>query len=112
MKDGNENLMTSLVHSAYPLLATIARNTDPNIPKGDGNAQFATYSLAIDPADRTRLKRISYDRLAEAAVSFDDLFTAYESAGSKKIENRFENPVVMVGLYYFEETDPHAIYKW
>jgi len=111
MKDGNENLMTSLIHSAYPLLATIARNTDPDIPKGQGNAQFATYSLAIDPSDRTRLKRISYDRLAEAAVSFDDLFTAYESAGTK-IENRAENPVVMVGLYYFEETDPHATYRW
>lgn len=110
-KDGNENLMTSLVHCAYPLLATIARNTDPDIATGDGNAQFVTYSLAIDQADRTRLKRISYDRLAEAAVSFDDLFTAYESAG-RKVENRSENPVVMVGLYYFEETDPHANYKW
>jgi hypothetical protein len=110
-QDSMENLITSLVHGAYPLMATIARNTEPGRIPGEGNAQFATYSLAIKESDRTRLKRISYDRLSEAAVSFDDLFTAYETAAasSSLVE---ANPVVMVGLYYFEEIDPRIAYKW
>jgi hypothetical protein len=93
------------------MLATIALNTEPDITQGEGSAQFATYSLSINQSDRMRLKRICYDRLAEAAVSFDDLFTAYESTPQGK-EDRCDNPVVMVGLYYFEETDPNANYKW
>lgn len=109
--DSTDNLMTSLVHCAYPLLSTIAGNTESGSLPGEGNPQFSTYSLSINPSDRTRLKRITGDRLAEAAVSFDDLFTAYESnsAGSG---GESQNPVVMVGLYYFEETDSHAKYKW
>ena len=110
-RDGIDTVLTSLVHSVYPLLATIARNTEPDNAPGDGNAQFTTYSLSINKSDRTRLKRICYDRLAESAVSFDDLFTAYETAPQRN-EDRSEHPVVMVGLYYFEETDPHAKYKW
>jgi hypothetical protein len=108
---GVDTVLTSLVHGVYPLLATVARNTEPDVAVGDGNAQFTTYSLSINKSDRTRLKRICYDRLAESAVSFDDLFTAYET-GAQKSEDRSEQPVVMVGLYYFEETDPHAKYKW
>ena len=110
-QDSTENLLTSLAHCAYPLLATIARNTEPTKTQGEGNAQFATYSLSIGESDRTRIKRISYDRLSEAAVSFDDLFTAYESS-SEQNSGHSDNPVVMVGLYYFEETDPNAKYKW
>lgn len=109
--DSTDNLMTSLVHCAYPLLSTIARNTEPGSVPGEGNPQFSTYSLSINPSDRTRLRRISGDRLAEAAVSFDDLFTAYKSA-SASTDDESQNPVVMVGLYYFEETDPHANYNW
>jgi len=110
-QDSTDNLLTSLVHCAYPLLATIARNTEPTKTRGEGNAQFATYSLSIGESDRTRVKRISYDRLSEAAVSFDDLFAAYESPSELNGSN-LEQPVVMVGLYYFEETDPNAKYKW
>lgn len=109
--DSTENLMTSLVHNAYPLLSTIATNTDPEKVQGEGFAQFATYSLCIAPSDRKRLRRISYDRLSEAAVSFDDLFTAYESL-SDKTEKTPNEGVVMVGLYYFEESDSNAKYQW
>lgn len=109
--DSTENLMTSLVHNAYPLLSTIAVNTDPHKSQGDGFAQFATYSLRIAPSDRKRLRRIGYDRLSEAAVSFDDLFTAYESLAENEDKDSNEG-VVMVGLYYFEETDTNANYRW
>jgi len=110
-QDSTDNLLTSLAHCAYPLLGTIARNTEPTKIRGEGNAQFATYSLSISELDRTRVKRISYDRLSEAAVSFDDLFAAYESPADEG-ETDSDKPVVMVGLYYFEESDPNANYKW
>jgi len=110
-QDNTDNLLTSLVHCAYPLLATIAKNTEPDKIRGEGYAQFATYSLSISESDRTRVKRMSFDRLSEAAVSFDDLFVAYESPPEADGSNR-EKPVVMVGLYYFEETDPNASYTW
>ena len=110
-QDSTDNLLTSLAHCAYPLLATIARNTEATTHPGEGNAQFATYSLSISELDRSRVKRISYDRLSEAAVAFDDLFTAYESPIDAS-KTPSENPVVMVGLYYFEEIDSNARYKW
>ena len=110
-QDSTENLLTSLVHCAYPLLSTIEKNTEPTKVMGDGYAQFATYSLSIGESDRTRIKRMSYDRLSEAAVSFDDLFVAYEPS-SEAVGSNLEKPVVMVGLYYFEETDSNVKYKW
>ncbi len=109
--DSTDNLMTSLVHCAYPLMSTIATNTDPGKLSGSGCAQFTTYSLSINESDRIRLKRISYDRLSEAAVSFDDLFTAHELVSDRDKKDD-DSPVVVVGLYFFEETDPHAKYNW
>jgi len=109
--DSTDNLMSCLVHGVYPLLATTVKNTDPNKVRGEGVAQFSTYSLSIDQGDKTRLKRISYDRLAEMAVSFDDLFSTFGSTSNGE-DKETENPVVSVGLYYFEEDDPRARYKW
>jgi hypothetical protein len=110
-QDSTDNLITSLVHSAYPLLSTIGRNTEPEKVHGEGNPQFTTYSMSIGDLDRTRVKRICRDRLSEAAVSFDDLFAAYEPT-SDNDRSITEKPVVMVGLYYFEETDLDGHYKW
>lgn len=112
-KDDTDNLVTGLVHCAYPLLSTIAANTDPNLTH-EGYAQFATYSLRIDEAQKKRLRRVSYDRLSEAAVSFDDLFMAYESLTAKTSSGGggVDGSAVVVGLYYFEERDQHAKYKW
>ena len=109
--DSTDNLMTCLVHRVYPLLATTVKNTEPHKVRGEGVAQFSTYSLSIDQGDRTRLKRISYDRLSEMAVSFDDLFSTFGSTSNGQ-DKKIENPVVSVGLYYFEEDDPQARYKW
>jgi uncharacterized protein DUF6502 len=109
--DSTDNLMSCLVHGVYPLLATTVKNTEPEKVRGEGVAQFTTYSLSIDQGDRTRLKRISYDRLSEMAVSFDDLFTTFGSAPNGE-DKSTDKPVVSVGLYYFEEDDPQARYKW
>jgi hypothetical protein len=107
--DTTEYLVTSLVHSVYPLLSTVALNSDPN-REHEGVPQFTAYSLGIRNDDLTRLRRISYDRLSATAESFDDLFIAYESLKDKS-ENSAVN-TVSVGLYYFEEHDQHAKYTW
>jgi hypothetical protein len=109
--DSTDNLMSCLVHGVYPLLATTVKNTEPEKVRGEGVAQFTTYSLSIDQGDRTRLRRISYDRLSEMAVSFDDLFSTFGSTSNGEDKDT-ENSVVSVGLYYFEEDDPQARYKW
>jgi hypothetical protein len=109
--DSTDNLMACLVHGVYPLIATTASNTDPGRVRGDGVAQFATHSLSIGQEDKARLRRISYERLSELAVSFDDLFTTFETTSAGKAETDDHN-VVSVGLYYFEETDPNARYNW
>jgi len=104
-----ENLLTSLVHSAYPLLSTIVENCASE-EGPTGLAQFSTYSTAIDRSDLKRLRRISYDRLSDFADSFDDLFMAYESLHEAGTEG--EGTVVSVGLFYFEERDENAKYTW
>jgi len=109
--DSTENLITCLVHGVYPLMSTTALNTNPEKVRGQGAAQFTTYSLAIADVDRARLKRISYDRLHESAVSFDDLFTTFESSAKGDFDQT-EKSVVAVGMYFFEENDPNVNYQW
>ena len=104
-----ENLLTSLVHSAYPLLSTIAENSaSEQGPAGLG--QFSAYSTAINQGDLKRLRRISYDRLSDLAESFDDLFMAYESLHEPS--DNSDKTIVSVGLFYFEERDENAKYTW
>ena len=107
--DFTDNLVTSLVHGVYPLLSTVALNSDP-FRKHDGVPQFTAYSLGIRKDDLTRLRRISYDRLSAAAESFDDLFMAYESP--EESSDPGNRNAVSVGLYYFEEHDENAKYIW
>jgi hypothetical protein len=78
--DSTENLITCLVHGVYPLISTTVLNTNPEKVRGEGAAQFTTYSLGIPHKDRARLRRISYDRLHDLAVSFDDIFTTFEAS--------------------------------
>ena len=47
----------------------------------------------------------------EELLCLDDLFAAYESP-SESDASQSEQSVVMVGMYYFEETDTNAKYKW
>lgn len=107
--DQTDNLITSLVHGAYPLLATIVENSAPKA-EPTGLAQFTAYSLNIRESDLKRLRRISYDRLSDTAESFDDLFMAYETLKETGHNDRVRT--VAVGLYYFEERDEHANYTW
>ena len=107
--DQTDNLITALVHSAYPLLSTIVENcTKDSGPAG--LAQFAAYSTNINKSDLKRLRRISFDRLSDMAESFDDLFMAYETLHDSTDDK--DNTIVSVGLFYFEENDENASYTW
>lgn len=107
--DYTDNLITSMVHGVYPLLSTVVLNSDPD-GEHNGVPQFTAYSRGIQKDDLKRLRRISYDRLSAAAESFDDLFMAYESA---EVPNGGQTgSIVSVGLYFFEELDENAKYKW
>ena len=103
------NLISSLAHSAYPLLSTIVENC-ANESGPAGLAQLAAYSTAIRTGDLKRLRRISYDRLDNLAESFDDLFMAYETLHESA--EKGESTIVSVGLFYFEERDENAKYNW
>jgi len=104
-------LESSLVHHVYPMLSTVAHNTEIE-SEGNGNTfpQYAAYSINIDTKDRPKLKRMCSDRLLNLAESFDDLFIAYES--SRDAQDSKQTAPIMVGLYYFEETDQNAKYQW
>lgn len=107
--DQTEKLESALVHHVYPLMSSVAHNTDPR-NESDVMTQFATYSLDIEAQDRPRLRRMCSDRLTDMAESFDDLFIAYESSGIETSSST--KAPIMVGLYYFEEQDENAKYEW
>lgn len=107
--DQTGKLESALVHHVYPLLSTVAHNTDPeNETMVDG--QYAAYSVNIRSEDKPRVRRMCADRLPNIAESFDDLFIAYESRGDAQVLGN--GTPVMVGLYYFEERDENAKYDW
>ncbi len=107
--DMTEKLVTSLVHGVYPLLSTVAMNTDPQ-EESKGLAQFTVFSKSIRKEDVTRLRRISFDRLKTVAESMDDLLMAYESLSDKPEDETGQT--LAVGLFYFEEHDTNAKYTW
>ena len=102
---------SALVHHVYPLVSAVSHNTTlDGLREPDAFPQYAAYSLHIAPADKARLKRICRDRIANLAESFDDLFISNEAPISDGKQE--ESEPIMVGLYYFEETDVNANYKW
>ena len=109
-KGAHEKLITALVHALYPLASTISHNVDPD-RTGEPWTQIDTFSQSIRKSDMTRLRRISFDRLAEVAESFDDLFMAYETLHDGD-ENNGDGGTVAVGVFYFEETDKSADVEW
>ncbi len=107
--DETDYLLTSLVHSVYPLLSAVERNSIRD-ESTDHFPQFTAHSMSIKREDFPRLRRISYERLSDLAASFDDLFSAYASV-SEDQDNQ-EERAVAVGMFYFEERDKNAKYKW
>ena len=106
----HERLLTMLVHGGYALLSNIAHNTDPNSSDATWASRIA-YTTALQESDSGQLRRITKDRITGFAESIDDLFIAYESLKSDSDESE-EGSAVAVGVFYFEERDKNADYKW
>ena len=105
-----DTLVTSLIHAVYPLLANVAHNTDPE-REDDTWANRVAYSQMLRPREKGRLRRVTKDRIVEFTESIDDIFIAYESMIEEDVE-KDEKAVVTVGVYYFEEHDKNAKYRW
>jgi hypothetical protein len=105
-----DKLITSLVHSAYPLLATIAHNSDPD--RGDdGWPQLTAFTQSVRKSDTARIRRISWDRLKDISESFDDLFMAYESLHESN-NSSDDRGTVAIGVFYHEDTESTRDFTW
>ena len=105
----HEGLIAVLVHGAYALLSNIAHNTDPDRADGTWTNRFA-YTQALRREGTGQLRRITKDRIAEFAESVDDIFIAYEALHDDDPDD--EKDAIAVGVFYFEERDESANYKW
>lgn len=106
----HENLVTLLAHSAYPLLCNIEFNTNPE-REDDRWAHRVAFTQSLRSQDTKQLRRIAKDRIADFAENVDDILIAYESLQDDVDAERSEN-VVAVGIFYFEERDKSANYRW
>ena len=111
----HDRLIVALVHGVYPLVSSVAHNSNPDLNE-DTWPQIAAFTKSVRKTDVGRLRRISLDRLMNVAESFDDLFMAYEELHDNKTfdEDRknVENKLVSVGVYYYEEKDPDMVSNW
>ncbi len=111
----HDRLIVALVHGVYPLVSSVAHNSNPDLDE-DTWPQIAAFTKSVRKTDVGRLRRISLDRLMNVAESFDDLFMAYEELHDNKTfeEDRknVENKLVAVGVYYYEEKDPDMVSNW
>ena len=106
----HENLVTLLVHSAYPLLSNIEFNTSPD-REDDRWAHRVAFTQSLRDQDTKQLRRIAKDRIVDFAESIDDVMIAYESLQDDGQGQSSEN-VVAVGVFYFEERDESVNYEW
>ena len=111
----HDRLIVALVHGVYPLVSSVAHNSNPDLNE-DTWPQIAAFTKSVRKTDVGRLRRISLDRLMNVADSFDDLFMAYEALHDNDTfdEDRkyVENKLVAVGVYYYEEKDPDMVSNW
>ncbi len=109
-KAQHENLCASLAHSVYPLISTIAHNTDPDLDEPTWG-QLTAFTADICKAELPRIRRISTDRLTEVVESFDDVFMAYEKMSDEDVDASSYRPIA-IGVFYFEERDDDLVSVW
>ena len=109
--EGDHNVLIShLVHSVYPLISTLAHNT--NTERKDPTwTQRTVFTQSVRQSDKSRLRRISSDRIIEFAESLDDLFMAYETLHEND-QSTDDQITMAIGVFYFEETERDAGYTW
>ena len=103
-------LIAQLIHAVYPLLSNVNYNTSPNEPE-DGWASRVAYTQILRSSEKGRLRRVTKDRIVEFAESIDDIFMAYESMQPNESVNEGK-AAIAVGVFYFEERDKNAKYRW
>ena len=106
----DEKMMVSLIHGAYPMLATIAHNINPGRTE-DTWPQITAFTRHVRKSDLNRIRRISKDRLTDIAFTFDDLFMAYETLHENEDADADQN-LVAVGTFYFEESGKASESDW
>ena len=109
-KANHENLCTSLAHGVYPLISSIAHNTNPELDEPTW-AQLTAFTADIRESELSRIRRISVDRLTDVVESFDDVFMAYESIDRDSEASEANRPIA-VGVFYFEERDDDQFAVW
>ena len=109
-KVAHENLCASLAHSVYPLISTIAHNTNPDLDEPTWG-QMTAFTADICKTELPRIRRISTDRLTELVESFDDVFMAYEKTSDEGADFDSNRPIA-VGVFYFEEREDDLISVW
>ena len=99
----DDHLQRALGQAIHGLATAI----DHNLGEAPENfwMERLAFSTKIRSTDATRVRRISQDRAAEFVESIDDLFSAYETIYTDG-ETVDDAPVIGVGVYYFEDTDP------
>lgn len=85
-------------------------NTDPDRPS-ESWANRVAYTQSLRASEKGRLRRVAKDRIVEFAESIDDIFMAYESMSEGEIAEE-DKAVIAVGVFYFEERDQNAKYRW
>ncbi len=109
-KASHDNLCASLAHGVYPLLSSIAHNTDPGLEEATW-AQLTAFTADISEAELPRIRRVSLDRLTDLVESFDDIFMAYENDDTASVENNSNRPIA-ISVFYFEERDDKMFSAW
>ena len=109
-KTKHDNLCASLAHSVYPLISTIAHNTNPDLTEPTWG-QLTAFTADIGESELPRIRRISTDRLTEVVESFDDVFMAYEKMSDVDDDANSHRPIA-VGVFYFEEREDDLFSVW
>jgi len=98
--DVHDRLITGLVRTLYPAAMALAHNAKAS--KDDTWVSRTASTSQVRESDRSRLRRISSDRLREFVESIDDLFVAYETLYENSDVDAFDK-TVGVGVFYFED---------
>lgn len=112
-EEDHSALVASLIHAAFPMMATINHNASVIDGEGKGWPEYVTYTQSVRSSDTPRLRRITSDRMKEFAESIDDLFMAYETLYDQDVpSNDNDGGTIAVGMFYFEDHEAERTYKW
>ena len=101
--DAHDNLVGTLVHCVYPLMANMADNTNPDYD-GFRHPVTAAYTLAVSESEVPRLRRISAKRITDFAESMDDVFASYEMLRDDGTQSDDEETgCIHVCAFYYED---------